>query len=378
MPEGTLLESAASAGVDHPADVALGRTPSIISRLWQVAERKNLPLSASIEITLRCNLACVHCYNFDRGRPYTKEDVGRELTPEEIIRVIDELADAGCLFLSFTGGEALLHPQLETFVRHARKRRFHVKVKTNGATLSAAKVQMLADAGVRRIDVSLYGATPATHDAFTARAGSFDKTMRGIRTARQAEIQVRANMCVTRGNAGEIETMLETVEELGCTVGFDPFITARYDGTTSSLEHAVDHAGLEGLYEGPLRRFLRKPDFDPQRSVQCACARTNCGISATGEVYPCIGAPVPSGNLRQKSFAEIWKTSPQLNRIRQLGLEDFTTCKTCSLRPFCNRNSGVVYTNTGNYTGPEAFTCMDASVVKDVYSRPEAAGTAAN
>ncbi len=334
----------------------------LFAKLVRTADRQNIPLTASIELTQRCNLACVHCYNFDRSRPLSRDSLAQELQPSEIYDIIDQLAEAGCLFLSFTGGEALMHPHLNDFVVHARSRHFVVKIKTNGATLTERKVGQLAAAQVAGFDISLYGADASTHDAFTLVDGSFDRTMEGIRHARRSGIPVRVNMCATRHNADQIERMIEMAESRGCGVGVTPFLTARYDGTDSSLDHRVERKQLERIYSGPLRDFLPKPDFDPKRSVQCGCARTNCGISATGDVYPCIGAPIPSGNLRRQSFAEIWKDSPELNRIRRLELEDFRSCVTCPTRPSCMRSSGVVYSNTGNYTGAESFTCMDAEV----------------
>jgi len=86
-------------------------------------------------------------------------------------------------------------------------------------------------------------------------------------------------------------------------------------------------------------------------------------IASNGDVYPCIGAPIPSGNLRERPFAEIWRDSPQLQRIRDLALDDFEACKPCPDRPYCRRSSGVVYVNTGNYTGADEWTCMEASIL---------------
>jgi AdoMet-dependent heme synthase len=277
------------------------------------------------------------------------------------------LADAGCFFLTFTGGEALLHPNLEKFICRARKRRLLVRLKSNGVLLTQPKLAMLVDAGLGAVDVSLYGACAPTHDAITASPGSFEKTIAGIRRAKEAGLMVKVNICVMRENAPEFDELLALVRGLDVHFGIDPFMTARYDGTTSSLDRLVDRSTLKAMYEGPLKPLMREPDFDPNRSVQCGCARASCGISATGEVYPCIGAPIPSGNLREQRFAQIWHESPQLNAIRKLGLQDFVTCRSCPDRAFCGRNSGVVYNNTGYYTGPEPFTCMDASVVHEIY-----------
>ena len=365
--------AAAAADQGSCVETDFGTTGVLKSRLWRLAEERLIPLGATIEVTLRCNLRCTHCYNFDRAVPYPKEVSSKELTAEEILSLIDQLHDAGCLYLSFSGGEALVHPQLDTFIRHARSRRMAVKVKSNGTMLTVERVQRLVDAGAMGVDISLYGATAVTHDAFTEQSGSFAKTIQGIRNAKDAGLDVKVNISLVRSNAGEIEQMLALVDALELPIGISPFITARYDGTTSPLDQRIDQQTLEKLYRGPLQHLVRKPNFDPEKSVQCACARATCGITASGEVYPCIGAPVPSGNIRQQSFAEIWQHSPQFKRIRELQLADFATCKPCPDRAYCGRSSGVVVTNTGKYTGPESFTCMEAATVrKIVSSRPEA------
>lgn len=348
-----------------------GTSGVLKSRLWQKAEDRCIPLGATIEITLRCNLRCIHCYNFDRAIPYPKVKSKAELTSEEIFALIDQLSSAGTLYLSLSGGEALVHPDLDDFIRHARRRRMAVKVKSNGTMLTAERVARLVDAGAFGVDISLYGATPETHDAFTEQPGSFARTIEGIHNSKAAGLDVRVNICLVRSNAHEAAQMIALMDELEMLIGLTPFITARYDGTTSSLDQRLDQQMLEQLYRGPLKFLLRKPNFDSNKSVQCACARATVGITASGEVYPCIGAPVPSGNIRRQAFTEIWENSPQLNRIRQLRLADFKTCAPCADRPYCGRSSGLVVTNTGNYTGPESFTCMEAATVRQIYNSEE-------
>lgn len=336
----------------------------MIERLQKAAFKKCIPITVTFEITLRCNLRCVHCYNFDRTRPLPK---GRELEPEEIRGIIDQLREAGCLYLTFTGGEALAHPRIFEFVSYAAGRNCVVGVKTNGTTLDDETARMLAEAGAARVDISLYGGTAATHDAFTRVPGSFDRTLRGAQTALQLGLEPRFSFCLVKTNAAEIDLMIGHAKRLGLPYSIDPQITARYDGTRDSMDLRIDRATLEALYRGPLRDVLPEPDCRPERSVQCACARSVCGISAYGDVYPCIGAPIPAGNLRRQSFAEIWRTSGVLNWIRGLKLSDFATCKPCPDRGFCRRSSGVVYTNTGQYTGAEEWTCMEANVLHKLH-----------
>tara|TARA_B100000609_G_C17218803_1_gene438460 strand:+ start:336 stop:1424 length:1089 start_codon:yes stop_codon:yes gene_type:complete len=343
------------------------KPPSMIRNLMDKHAFDNcVPLYTTIELTLTCNLRCVHCYNFDRSKPYPKKVKDKELTPTEILSTIEQVGKAGCAFLTFTGGEAMLHPHLHDFVRKGREHGMFVSVKTNGTLMQPQRAHALAEAGVTSSDISIYGGTAETHDAFTLVKGSFERTLKSIEYLQEAGIVVRISCSVTQENAHEIDQVRAIADKYNAPITLDPQIMVRRDGTTDSTDLRVERDELLSLYKGPLRDLVRPPDFN-NKTVQCSCARSVCGISCTGDVYPCIGAPIPSGNLREMSFEEIWTLSPQLNKIRNLQLSDFKTCETCADRPFCSRSSGVTYSNTGNYTGPEEFSCMQADVMRELY-----------
>ncbi|RMH36053.1 MAG: radical SAM protein [Deltaproteobacteria bacterium] len=344
--------------------------------LQQLAFSRCVPVNATIEVTLRCNLKCVHCYNFDRAQPLPIARAAAELSGAEIVDAIDQLAAAGALFLTFTGGEALLHPQIYEFVRHAVARRFSVAVKTNGMHL-VDRARALRDAGCGRVDVSVYGASAATHDAFTLAPGSFDRTVAGVRAALDVGMRVHLNLCLVRTNAHEVADMVALAQELGVGCGIDPQITRRYDGTDEPLDLRVDRDTLRALYRGPLAPFLSAASCSRDAAPQCSCARSVVAIASNGDVYPCIGAPIRAGNLREQSFADIWASSPVFERIRGLRLADFAACAPCPDRPWCRRSSGVVYVNTGDYTGPESWTCMEASVLREIAQERAAASASA-
>lgn len=343
------------------------------SRLQQIRKRAFqdcIPLNVTLEVTLRCNLRCIHCYNFDRELPYLPlKSREEELTDAEVHRILDEIRLEGCTYLALTGGEALVHPSLDDFVRHASASGMMVTIKSNGTLLRPPVVARLTSAGAAAVDISVYGADAPTHDAFVKMPGAFERTMVGARAARDAGLLVKFNFVVVRGNVEQIGRMTEMATELGIPYGIDTQVTARYDGSRSSLDLRIGREALDRLYRGPLRDLVMGVD-EERASVQCSCARTVCGISAFGEVYPCIGAPVPSGNLRRQSFADIWRNSPTLNAIRGLRLEDFPACRDCDHMKYCRRSSGVVFSNSGNYTGPEEFggdwVCMEAEIIHEI------------
>src|SRR5688500_6829828 len=119
-----------------------------LDRIRQRALRESIPLTVTFEITLRCNLRCVHCYNFDRAQPYLltrRRD--EELSDDEIVRILDQIRDEGCLFVAFSGGEALSHPRLVDFVAHAARGGMIPTVKSNGTLLDENSARALASAG---------------------------------------------------------------------------------------------------------------------------------------------------------------------------------------------------------------------------------------
>jgi len=331
---------------------------SPLHALQRHAYDRAIPLNATFEITLGCNLRCVHCYNFDRARPAPRPKAGPALAPAEIHRIIEELAAAGTGFLGFTGGEALLHPRLPDFVAHAARLGLVVRLKTNATLLTPARAKAFARAGARFADVSVYGASASTHDAFTARPGSFGRTIAGIRVAREAGVEPSLSYVLHRGAVTEIDAMIDLARELGAAYAFSTELTARYDGTRGPHDQRVTPEQFERLLQGPHRAIFDARNDEGE--VRCACARSVVGIASNGDVYPCIGAPIPSGNLRARAFAEIWERSDELNRIRGLGIEDFRACAPCRFRRHCTRSSGAAYVDTGDYTGPDPGACGEA------------------
>lgn len=339
--------------------------PSPLGAVIREASSVYRPLNVTIELSQACNLRCTHCYNFDRKQISRPKSDKPALSPSEIKRVLREIRAAGGLVVAFSGGEALMHPHLLEFVREARALHLAVRVKTNGTLITKEKATQLTEAGVTDLEVSLYGATPSSHDPFTRVPGSFDKTIEGVLNAREAGIAPQVNFVMHRGCAHEIDAILELARTLDVASAMSMEMTARYDGTTDSLDHRLTKDDLLELYRGPNREHFAH-SVNTMDSVQCACAKTNAGIGFDGTVYPCIGAPIPSGDLRAKPFDEIWRDSETFNWIRRLALKDFKDCAPCADRPFCQRSSGAIYTNTGEYTGKEDWTCMQAGLLREL------------
>jgi radical SAM protein with 4Fe4S-binding SPASM domain len=160
--------------------------------------------------------------------------------------------------------------------------------------------------------------------------------------------------------------MITLATDLKAEYSFSTELTKRYDNTAIAPNIALDYEDLKYLLKSEYKNYFDHSNED--KNLQCECARTVCGIGANGNLYPCIGAPVYSGNLIEQSFEEIWKNSSVLNNIRNLKSEDFKTCNSCNLLEYCGRSSGGAYVNTGNYTGKNPEDCQMANARKEFLS----------
>lgn len=325
-----------------------------------------IPLNVTLELTLKCNIRCTHCYNFDRDRPRPASD--RELSMDEIRALMDDLRRAGTLFLSVTGGEAMAHPRFWEICDEAAARSFALTVLSNGTLLTTEACDRLATyANLWGVSLSVYGATAATHEAITQSPGSYERTMSGARRLVERGVRVGLKFVLMKGNAGEAGAMIAGAEAEGFEYSVDPTISGRYDGTAGSLGTRMDAAQLEALYRDPLRFLIRPGPSEPtDDQFKCNCARGNAAVSATGEVYPCIATPMRAGSIRERRFTDIWRESPVFQRIRGLRVSDFKTCAPCDLKSWCRRSPGPAYVLTGDYTGVDPWTCREAAIIKSI------------
>lgn len=345
---------------------------AIMGKAQTWAHDRLVPFNATIEITQRCNIRCVHCYNFDRDvdRHEASACPSRpDLSTAEILALIDDLHREGCFFLSLTGGEAMLHRDFFAFLDRAAERNMVVHVLSNGTLLRPGMVGRLAGyPNLNKISLSLYGATAEVHDGITQAPGSWARTWAGADRLRARGIGVRVKFIVMRANAHQVEQMIAMADARGFSYSVDLTVTARHDGDPGSLALRLDRSQLEQLCRGPLRNHLY---LGPDRPVTaatfaCNCARGNCAITAQGDVQPCIAVPLVAGNVREQPFAEIWRSSPVFQRIRGLRVEDYQDCAPCPHKSWCTRERGAAFTYSGSYTGTDPLICARAEITHQI------------
>jgi len=293
-------------------------------QLIRLASRAHIPISVLFEVTHRCNLGCEHCYLSEGpvGRPRPTRE---ELSLEEIRRILDQLAEAGTMFLTLSGGEVFLRRDALDIVAHARSRGLSVTVFTTGTLLTPEAATRLADLHPLSVEVSIYSPQPEVHDRVTRIPGSHARSLRALRLLKERGVIIVIKSPLMSLNSGEYHGIVELAEELGAGYGFDPMLVPRRDGNMAPVNLSLDQQQLYNIFSDPV---LAKELSQPVKCLPlpgeeiCATGRRHCLISPYGDLFPCMVFPVPAGNLREKSFHEIWTGSPLLQDLRTKTVDD--------------------------------------------------------
>ncbi|HEX9944549.1 MAG TPA: radical SAM/SPASM domain-containing protein [Thermoanaerobaculia bacterium] len=300
----------------------------VVARAW----RENLLLSVLVELTYRCNLDCFFCYNdlATRGEP-----LGRA----EYFRLFADLRQMEVLNLTLSGGEPLAHPDFLALGARARELGFVVRVKSNGHALRGELARRVRDeVDPFLIEVSLHGATAATHDRQTRVPGSFARLLANLAELRSLSLRVKLNSTLTAWNEGEIEEMFALADALGLPLQVDPEVTPRDDGDREPLRVAPTREGVLRLFRLQFERgraaeaAAGRPDVQVARGgddgtlpapvgKHCGAGSSGIAVDPYGNVYPCVQWRRPVGNLHRQGIREIWGGSAGLAEVRELTVE---------------------------------------------------------
>ena len=329
---------------------------ALLEEMSAKALKLNIPLSVQLDLTYRCNERCVHCY-------LDHDDHG-EMTTAEIKHLLDEMADAGVFILTLSGGEIFLRKDFFELLEHARHLMFCVKLKTNAVLIREPEATRLRDLAVESIQVSIYSHRPEVHDAITLIPGSLKRSLNAIRFLKPQGLKViMANVLMTQ-NMQDYPSVRALAEELGVDCTLDPTVTPMMDGNRSTVNLGVDQSALRQVFRdaslvGDVNQFCAipaKPTDSELDSTPCSAGHNACYVSPYGEVFPCVQFPLPTGNVRQQRFVDIWRHSEQMNEVRSIRVKDLATCTSCTHVSSCTRCPGLAYME-GNMRGPSSQDC---------------------
>jgi len=329
--------------------------------LFEALGGKRYPLNGQMELTERCNLSCVHCYINQPAGCQTARD--QELTTKQVLSVLDQIADAGCLFLVLTGGEPLIRPDFPEIYLHARKRGMVVTLFTNATLLTEPIADMLAYYRPLVVDITIYGATQETYESVTGVNGSYERCMRGIQLLSERKIRFSLKTVLLTKNRHELGAMQHLAEELGVKFRYDGLIWPRWDGDERPYQFRLCVEDLQALdHETPERISEWKKLADKDKGVlvrneyvfNCGAGLRSFGIDSHGYLRICSMVPEPAYDLKTMDFNEAWK---KIGELRKLKRERHTICETCTVGALCYQCPGWSQVVHGDNETPVDYIC---------------------
>jgi len=334
----------------------------------QVVARR-VPISGSIEITRRCNLSCVHCYN---NLPLGDEQARRgELTFGEHCRLLDEMAAEGCLWLLYTGGEIFARKDFLDIYGYAKKAGFLITLFTNATLIDKAKAEYLSTWRPFSIEVSVYGCTAGTHDRVTGVAGSFARTLAGVKLLVEAGFRPMLKTVALKTNSHELWDLKRYVEEdLSLEFRFDAMINPRIDLSSLPLsmrlspEEVVELDLMEPKRRNEWVKFCEhfnrpvRPSEGGADLYVCGGSHNAFAIDASGGLSTCVIWNGDKYDLRKGSFKQGWEGF--LLEVSRKKTTRRTKCVACELRSMCGMCPANGVLECGNAEEPVDFLCQVA------------------
>lgn len=334
---------------------------------------KKFMSSLFFELTYRCNLKCVHCYN-----PKNMPEV--ELDFDLCKKAIDDAYELGCFRITFSGGEATLHSRFIELVRYARSKHISVEIFTNGQILAENDRlyrEMLA-LYPYRVCVSLYGTTKQTHECVTSVDGSFEKSKDLIFRLRKENVNVQIKNFLLNLNCRECLNVKKMAADIGATSVADISLIPTIEGDKKTFRYMLDEKTLFGLYidsESPLYvgTDYKPLDYEKRKNDSpCFGGFSGLCVNPDGEVVICVSMPLSVGNLKKTTLKEIWQAAAEKNPESKLYLwqkvriADFGECHKEEYCAFCDFCPGMGYLENG-FLKKSDVLCMQAKTKMKAY-----------
>ncbi|MCL4233703.1 MAG: radical SAM protein [Deltaproteobacteria bacterium] len=242
-------------------------------------------------VTYHCNFSCSHCL---RDNLIGERE---ELTADQIIETARAIERLGGIFINYTGGEALLRPDLpEIIERTASIRGLFVSLASNGYILTMDRLRDLRRRGLSMMTMSLDGPTAAIHDGFRKKTGSYDRVLAAVDNAKSLGIDVWLNAVVRSDLAreGHLDDLAKLVKELGCMLTLNlPYAVGGWEGKDVSLTPDAYAA-----YKKLLRHsWVRWEGSSNWVSEGCPAGIEKLYLTPYGDVLPCGAVHRNYGNV---------------------------------------------------------------------------------
>jgi len=254
----------------------------------------------------------------------------------------------------------------------ARRLHFAVRLLTNGTLIDDEMVNKIAEWYPEMIAFSIYDLDPLVHDGITKKQGSLTKTLNVISALHERNVPIKISSVLMQSNIGGYRRLYDFAKEIGVQFQVDYRITPKTDGSQTPLQYHITESEVKQVLGDPVfSREYEATDPSPVQGysgvfneIPCGAGHMSCYISPCGMITPCIQVPIECGNLRERTFYEIWRDSFGLKMFRVIRFSDMPKCAKCEVFTYCRPCPGLSLVETGNLLTPPSRVCKEAEHMK--------------
>ena len=315
------------------------------------------------EITLRCNIHCLHC-----GSNADKHKRPKELSTEEALGLIEQLADLGCKRVVLSGGEPFMRKDWSVLAHRIVTLGMTCQYISNGYMVNDDILDVLEQLGTKYVGFSLDGSNAKTHDFIRGKKGVFDHLIQVFDRMKQRGFQVGVVSTIHKGNINELDGIKNVLLEHGVDIwqiqtanvrGRMPKEWAITDKDFYSIAEFIAknrkrYEDLLIITEADCTGYFSKltPYMGMKRWNGCNAGMNTIGIESDGGIKGCLSMQdnkYIEGNIREQSLREIWENPEKFGYNRRFKMSDLQgICKDCKYGGICR---GGCSEKAESYTG---------------------------
>jgi len=355
------------------------------------AAKMHIPLSATFELTARCNLRCKMCYVSLDAAQAKKQ--GRELTAAEWVDLGRKSADAGTLYLLLTGGEPLIRPDFKKIYIELSKMGFIITLNTNATLMSDEYFELFSKYPPTAVAVTLYGASPETYEKVCGNAAGFEKTISGLEMFAKIPTNIEVRTTFIKDNMKELEQVREISKRFTkrFAINYLVFGSTRVEASGAAacrmtpdecleldMANHRYYANLDESEKEPVdpevEAFFKSlsPDRDfgmqlPPEIISCLATKSMYWISWDGKMLPCGTFDSPYTLPMEEGFIPAWNRLPGLFT----DIKHPDKCYECDLRKDqCPNCPGYMQADSGDFEKISDWLCELSKKRAIRYSQP--------
>lgn len=316
-------------------------------RIHGIAKKQRFPLRVMFELTYRCNFKCKHCYIPESY----KKNILPELRTREVFFILDQLADIGCFYLGFTGGEPFLRTDIFNILRYAKKKGFQIIIYTNGSLIKRQESQELRRINPNKVDITIPAWQKNVFEKISGSEGSRDRVFTAIRLLREEGLRLGFKTCVLKENVSDIGNIRSFARSVGAQHRLDDILFPRLDGSTQPFEYRGtlgNHKDKLAACDLSLGKPIRRRTVWRKEFFTCGAGISQAAITPYGELKMCLMIEKPRFRIlkkdvklpgdksqapREKCLKEAWG---KLKKFAcSIKPDENYKCDRCELRNYC-------------------------------------------